>query len=116
MCPTKAQKAAVAKQAQFRRMDGEDVGEDCGAMCESQPPPSGDTATLLEAIIPFCRTSLTAQIEAVKVDISLIQQDFQKLRERVTTAKTQPGLVEDTIPPLQNGTRPYADPDYPAIS
>lgn len=43
MSPTKAQKAAVAKLAQFRRMDGEDTGEDGGATCETQTLASGDT-------------------------------------------------------------------------
>lgn len=80
MSPTIAQKAAAAKLAQFRRMDGEEAGEDGGATCESQTLTSGDTDKLLEAIT-FCRTSLTAQIEEVKMDISLIRQDFQKLRE-----------------------------------
>lgn len=88
---------------QFRRMDGENAREDGGATCETQTSANGDTDRLLEAIT-FCRTSLTAQIEEVKMDISLIRQDFQKLRDRVTTAETQLGLVEGAIPPLQTGS------------
>lgn len=88
MSPNKSQKAAAAKLAQFHRMDGEDAGEDGGAICETQPPASGDTTKLLEAIT-LCQTSLTMQIEEVRMDISLIRQDFQKLRDRVTMAETR---------------------------
>lgn len=48
----------------------------------------------LEALTS-CHTLLTAQIEVVKVDISLIRQDFQMLREWVKTAETRLGEMED---------------------
>lgn len=99
MSLTKAQKAAAATLAQFRRLDEEDAGEDGGATSENPPLTNVDTATLLEAIT-LCRTSLAAQIDEVKMDILLIRQDFQNLCDRVTTAKTQLGLVENAIPPL----------------
>lgn len=38
------------------------------------------------------------------MDISLLRQDFQKLRDRVTTGETRLGLVEDVIPPLQTSS------------
>lgn len=60
-----------------------------------------DTDRLLEAIT-LCHTSLTAQIEEVKTDISLIRQDLQKLRERVKDAETRISTAEDAIPPLQS--------------
>lgn len=46
-----------------------------------------DTAKVLEAItscqeaIAACQSTLTARIEEVKVDILLVRQEFQKLRE-----------------------------------
>lgn len=99
MSPTKAQKSAAAKLEQYRRTEKD---EDGGASHEERNPAS-DTDRLLEAIT-FCRTSLAAQVEEVKVDISLLRQDFQKLRDRVTTAEVRLGVVEDALPPLQVGT------------
>lgn len=103
MSQTKAQKAAAAKLEQYRRQDKDDSGENGGATSEVQESAGGDTDRLLEAIT-FCRTSLTEQIEEVKVDISLMRQDFQKLWDQVKTAKNRLSTVEDAIPPLQMGS------------
>lgn len=104
MSPTKAQKAATAaKLTQYRRHEGEEMEENGAAEKPEEERPAGDTDRLLEAIT-FCRTSLTAQIEEVKVDISVIRQDLHKLRDRVKTAENRISNVEDAIPPLQEGT------------
>lgn len=62
-----------------------------------------DTARVLEAISD-CKSSLTCKIEEVKIDVSLIRQDLQKLRERVTETETRISRVEDEMPPLQQAT------------
>lgn len=87
MSPPKSKKAAASKLAQYRRQEGEEGEEDGGAEREVGERGMKDTDRLLEAITQ-CRTSLTALIEEVKTDISLIRQDFQKLRERVTDANS----------------------------
>lgn len=43
--------------------------------------------------------NLTTEIEEVKVDISLVRQDFQILRERVTEAEVRLSSVEDSLSP-----------------
>lgn len=85
MTPPNTPKATLAKLDQYRRQEKESAGEDGSAMCSERDVPGSDTAKVLDAIT-FCRTSLTAQIEEVKVDISLIRQDFQKLCKPVATA------------------------------
>lgn len=81
--------------------------QDGGAAQGEDVSQSTDTAKLLEAIaacqeaVKSCQTTLTARIEEVKIDVSLIRQDFQKIRERVTDAETQLGMVEDSIPPFR---------------
>lgn len=103
MSPPNAQKSAAAKLAQYRRQNGEELEEDGGAAQAGEERSAGDTDKLLEAIT-FCPTSLTAQIEEVKVDISLIRQDLHKLSNRVKSAETRISDIEDTIPPLQADT------------
>lgn len=100
MSPQKSQKSTAAKLAQYRRQTGEDLEEDGCATQSGEERPAGDTDKLLEAIT-FCRISLTAQIEEVKVDISLIRQDLHKLRNRVRATETRISDVEDIILPLQ---------------
>lgn len=66
-----------------------------------------DTTKVLEAItacqaaVITCQTNLTTRIEEVKVDISLVRQDFHKLRERVTEAEFRLSNVEDSPPPSE---------------
>lgn len=49
------------------------------------------------AAIATCQTALTNKIEAVQLDVSLIRQDFDKLRTRVSEAEQRVGLAEDTV-------------------
>lgn len=66
-----------------------------------------DTTRVLVAItacqeaITNCQTTLTARIEEVKVDIFLVWQDFQKLRDRVKDTEDRISTVEDSLHPLQ---------------
>lgn len=99
MSLTKAQKASAAKLKQFHQLYRWEPEEDGDAVKTGGEQMKGDTDRLLE-VITFCQTLLTAQIEEVKVNISLIRQDFQKLRDRVKTAETRLGFVEDAILPL----------------
>lgn len=90
----------AAKLAKYRNTE-KDAGGENGA----GPPPHADsaeedTARVLEAILD-CKSTLTSKIEEVKVDVSLIRQDLQKLRERVTETETRLSRVEDEVPPLQ---------------
>lgn len=100
MSPPKKGTDAAAKLAKFRLQD-KAAAEENGA---DQPAPSDsaadDTARVLEAISD-CKSTLTCKIEEVKVDVSLIRQDLQKLRERVTDTETRISQVEDDISPLQ---------------
>lgn len=49
------------------------------------------------AAIALCQTALTNKIEAVQLDVSLIRQDFDKLRARVSDAEQRVRLTEDTV-------------------
>lgn len=82
MSPTKSQ------IEQYRRQENEDMEEDGAPEKARGERKAGDTERLLEAIT-LCRTSLTAQMEEVKMDISLISQDFQKLKDWVKGAETR---------------------------
>lgn len=68
-------------------------------MVEDEPD-TEDMTKVLEAI-SLCQSTLTLQIEEVKVDISLIRQDLHKLRERVSETGHCVGHMEDKMPPLQ---------------
>lgn len=55
---------------------------------------------MLEAISD-CKSTLTGKIEEVKIDVSLIRQDLQKFRERVTATEHRINRMEDEVPPIQ---------------
>lgn len=108
MSPPKKTATATSKLDQYRRQDKEkeSLGQDGDATRGEETPVNTDTAKVLEAItvcqeaVVACQSTLTARIEEVKVDISLVRQDFQKLRDRVTEAETRLGIVEDSpLPP-----------------
>lgn len=60
-------------------------------------------AKVLDAIATLQGT-LTAKIDEVKIDISLLIQDLSKLKDRVTETETYIGVAEDTLHPLQHTT------------
>lgn len=103
MSLTKKTTDAASKLAKYRLQD-KAAAEENGA---DQPTPldssADDTARVLEAISD-CKSTLTCKIEEVKVDVSLIRQDLQKMRERVTETETRISQVEDSVPPLQIST------------
>lgn len=94
----------AARLAQYRH-DERDPGEEDGAAQSPAPDEhtSSDTAKVLEAIA-LCQSTLTSRIEEVKIDISLIRQDIQKLWNRVTETERRVGHVEDDLHPLQIST------------
>lgn len=77
-------KKAAAKLDKYLRQEKEVPAQDGAEPTQGAEMPAGaDTAVVLEAIAA-CQPSLTTKIEEVKMDISLIRQDMQKLRGRVT--------------------------------
>lgn len=60
-------------------------------------------AKVLDAISALQGT-LTAKIDKVKTDISLLRQDLSKVRDRVTETENRIGAVEDTLHPLRHAS------------
>lgn len=71
---------------------------------QSESATNSYTANVLAAIAKT-RTYLTSRIDEVKVDISPIRQDMQKLRERVKETETRISVIEDTIAPVPQDVR-----------
>lgn len=100
MALTKKVPDSIFKLHNFRCQDKEASGEDCSASAETDPTGTGN-AKVLEAIASY-QTTLTLKIEKVKVDMSLISQDFQKMRDRVREAENRLDNVKDSLPFLQD--------------
>lgn len=107
MSPPKKATSSAVKLGQVRQQDIDSPSQDGAAAQGEEPSVGTDTARVLEAItscqeaITACQTTLTAWIEKVKVDISLVRQDFQRLKGRVTEAETRLSNVEDSLPPYR---------------
>ena len=105
MAPPKTAKSAGPKIDQYLRQEKDPPGQDGGATRTDETAASADMAKVLLAItscqeaVATCQATLTTKIEEVKVDVSLVRQDIQKLRERVTVAGVRLGTVEDSLPP-----------------
>lgn len=82
MSPPKKASDAASKLAKYWLQD-KGAAEENGAESPSPVDSADDTARVLDAITD-CKGKLTGKIEEVKVDVSLIRQDLQKLRDRVT--------------------------------
>lgn len=110
MYPPKKTTATTSKLDQYRRQEKDSLAKDSVTTREEETFVGTDTAKVLEAItlcqeaVAACQTTLTARIEEAKVDISLVREDFQKLRERVTEAEAWLSTVEYSLPPLQQST------------
>lgn len=105
MAPPNKQKV-VDKLDKFRRLDAPVSAPQKSAHPESSGPSTPDrsdinpdTQMVLEAI-HACQTSLTTRIEEIKVDISLLRQDAQRTRERVTEVENRVSTLEDQAVPL----------------
>lgn len=85
MSPPKNQKDTLAKLDHYHRQDKDNPGEDGHATNEGKVRQE-------VILISSCQTTLTTKIEEVKVDISLIRQDLQKLSERVKTSEKLDGV------------------------
>ncbi|XP_073453831.1 uncharacterized protein [Aquarana catesbeiana] len=101
MSPPKKTTGAADKLSQYRRQEKEMQTED-GAGSGTDPDPHADgTVKVLDAIAALQGT-LTAKIDEVKIDISLLRQDLSRVRDRVTEVETRVGTMEDTLYPLQH--------------
>lgn len=82
MSPPRNMKDTAAQLDKFHHQDKDPQAKDGSSPSFSPSPPTADKSEILEAITA-CQTSLTTKLEEVKVDISLLHQDLQKLRHRV---------------------------------
>lgn len=100
MSPPKKATDSAAKLAKYCHAEKE-AEEDNGAGSPAATSSSTeDTARVLEAISD-CKSTLMGKIEEVKIDVSLIRQDLQKLRDGVTETENRISHVEDDMHPLQ---------------
>lgn len=98
MSPPKKATETSNQLAKFQQQEKDQQVEDgAGASSETEQVA---TNKVLEAISLY-QSTLTAKIEEVKIDISLIRQDLSKLRERVTETETCISRTEDHLHPLQ---------------
>lgn len=103
MSPPKKATDTIAKLDKYRLKEKGTPGEN-GADAPSSPESAADdTAQVLEAISD-CKSTLTGKIGEVRIDVSLIKQDLQKLRERVTETENRISRVKDEVPPIQIAT------------
>lgn len=75
--------------------------EDGIGVSSDMEQPVADTSNVLEAI-SICKSTLTAKIDEVKMDNSLIRQDMSKLCDHVTKTETHISRMEDILNPLQH--------------
>lgn len=93
---------AASNLAQFHHQDGQTPAQDGGSPSSSSATRTADKRKILEAIAAH-QISLSTRIE-VKIDISLLRQDMQQLRDRVGESEQRLGRVGDSIPPLQESS------------
>lgn len=103
MSPPKRNTGTTDKLAQFRRLEKDMQQEGSADTCKGPAPQASDTDKVLDAIAALQGT-LTAKIDEVKIDISLIRQDFSKLKDRVTEAETRISNAEDALHPMRHTT------------
>lgn len=106
MAPPKPSSKTVDKLDKFRRPDAQASSSVSTAHLDGSGPDSPeqtdtnpDTQKVLAAI-HACQTSLTTRIEEIKIDISLLRQDAQRTRERVTEVENRVSTLEDQAVPL----------------
>lgn len=81
-------------------MEGEDAmaGVSPPAVPQSPTPAAEETTTqTILAAIEGCKAVLTAKIDHLAVECTLIRHDLDKIRNRLTTAESRVSDVEDTI-------------------
>lgn len=110
MSPPKRTTDAVSKLDRFLHKVLETGKENVTEAPAESEQATGDTAKVLKAISQG-QTMLTPKTEEVKVDISLLRQDFQKLCERVTETERRISHMEENIPPLQVSTKQLQQPE-----
>lgn len=116
MSPPRKTSEVVAKLDKFCRLDDGTQAKDGGSPPSPGAPamPSTEQRRNLDAILQ-CQTTLTSKLEKVKMDISLLCQDLQNLRGRVSEAEDRQGRVEDDLPPCPecSGTGRQRNPAAP---
>lgn len=102
MSPPKKATESAAKLSKYQHLE---AGEENGIGSSSPMDSVAEgTARVLEAISDKNvkgKSTLMGKIEEVKIDVLLIHQDMQKLRDRVTETETRISRVEDEVSPLQ---------------
>lgn len=71
-------------------------------MCLDEDRQTAETK-FLDAIATL-KGTLTAKIDEVKIDISLLRQDLSKPKDRVTETETHISTAEDILHPLHHAT------------
>lgn len=103
MSPPKKATDTSSQLARFRRPDKDQQAKD-GAGASSDSEQTAAVLTKVPDAISLCQSTLTTKIEEVKINISLIRQDMNKLCDRVTEAETRISRAEDILRPLQHTT------------
>lgn len=103
MSPPKRTTGTADKLAQYHRQEKDMQPQDGTDTCPESDPQETGTAKVLDAIAALQGT-LTAKIDEVKTDISLLRQDLSKVRDRVTETENRIGAVEDTLHPLRHAS------------
>lgn len=101
MSPPKRATGTADKLAQYCRQDKDLQPEDGADTCSDSEPHADGRARVLDAIAALQGT-LTAKIDEVKIDISLLRQDLSKVKDRVTETETRIGTVEDIMHPMRH--------------
>lgn len=98
--PAQKPSAAADKLAKYRHDEDDGQAKDGAAACPGEERHAAETAKVLDAIATLQGT-LTAKVDEVKIDISLLRQDLSKLKDRVTETETRISTAEDILHPLQ---------------
>lgn len=87
------------KWKKYHHQEKDQQAKDGAKICPDTKQHKADTTKVQNAIATLQGT-LTAKIDKVKIDISLLRQDLSELKDRVTEAETRIGTAEDIQHPL----------------
>uniref|UniRef100_A0A803JV19 L1 transposable element RRM domain-containing protein n=1 Tax=Xenopus tropicalis TaxID=8364 RepID=A0A803JV19_XENTR len=68
---------------------------------EQQSPTLLDVIAEIKSTKEVCSTLINAKTDEIKLDLSIIRQDFQRLRERTTATEQRLSELEDACAPVQ---------------
>lgn len=98
MSPPKKLSTAAKKLARYCHDEDDEQAKDGAVVCPGEDRHAMETAKVLDAIAALQGT-LTAKIDEVKIDISLLRQDLSKVKDRVTETETHISNAEDILHP-----------------